>query len=45
MIGFHEVIDEVSVEYGLDNAGQEWGHQDVLPVENPNLPNIYQWKM
>lgn len=37
LIGLHEVVDEVGVQQGLDDAGDEGGPYYVLPLENPNF--------
>lgn len=36
LVGLHEVVDEVSVEQGLDDAGDKGSPHHMLPLENPN---------
>lgn len=44
MVGLYEVVDEVGVQDGLDDACDEGSHDDEVPVEDPGLDYGYQWK-
>jgi hypothetical protein len=45
VVGLEIVVDEVEVEQGLDDAGDEGGDQHVLPMIDPGYVYSYQWKM
>ena len=45
LVCLNEVVHEVCVEEGLDDASDEGSPDHVLPAENPNLMQIYQCRI
>jgi hypothetical protein len=44
-VGYDEIVDEVGVQNGLNDSGDQGSEQHIMPLENPKSRTAYQWMM